>query len=352
MSKIRLAVIFGGNSSEYSVSLHSVASVLRSIDNDKYDITLIGINQAGSWFLYNGDIDDIEHDNWEQESLCTPVILSPNPLDHGFIVLNEGNRYDNVIVDVCFPVMHGQNSEDGTIQGLFTMAKMPYVGCGVLASSTCMDKVTTHIICESADIKMAPYISLLSYNNNDYKKIYKDCNTKLGEILFIKPANAGSSYGISKVRTYEEFIKGVEFAFFYDKKIIIEAAIDGFELGCAVKGNDIITIGELDEIDTKNDFFDFEGKYELTNTQIHCPARINKTLTKKAKEMAVIAYKAMGCNGLSRVDMFVSNNDIILNEINTIPGFTDASRYPTMMKTAGTDFKTLIDELINLALNK
>lgn len=216
-----------------------------------------------------------------------------------------------------------------------------------------MDKDYTHIICEAAGINMAPYICVKDNQDLDYGEVFKQVEEKLEFPVFIKPANAGSSYGISKIRNYEEFEKGLKLAFEHDKKVILETGIDGFEIGCAVLGNDELTVGEIDEIDTNKDFFDFAAKYALENTQIHCPARISEELTLQAKEMAKTIYHALGCTGLTRVDMFISKDGkIVFNEVNTIPGFTKSSRYPTMMKNAGIDFKTLINRLVQLAMNK
>ena len=187
----------------------------------------------------------------------------------------------------------------------------------------------------------------------DLKAIYNQAFNKLGLPMFIKPANAGSSYGISKINSEEEFIKGMEFAFNYDCKVLVEAAIDGFEIGCAVLGNHELIVGECDEIDTKNSFFDFAAKYALENTQIHCPARISKALSDEAKQIAKKAYRTLNCSGMCRVDMFInSRQKIIFNEVNTIPGFTATSRYPSMMKAAGIGFGELIDRLVQLALEK
>lgn len=353
MSKIRLAVIFGGKSSEYSVSLHSAGSAIENMDTDLYELIFIGIDQEGKWYYYPGDVESIEHDEWQSHPELCEVILSSSEAYKGFIKLNKDGSYEMLEVDCLFPILHGKNGEDGTIQGLFALANIPFVGCDHLSSAISMDKDYTHIICEAAGIKMAPYICVSESEDINYQDIFKQVEEKLQFPVFIKPANAGSSYGISKVRNYDEFEKGLQFAFTHDKKVILETGIDGFEIGCAVLGNEALTVGEVDEIDTNNDFFDFDAKYELENTQIHCPARISEELTQQAKTMAQTIYKALGCSGLARVDMFVTkDNDIVFNEVNTIPGFTKASRYPTMMKQAGVDFKTLINSLIALAMNK
>lgn len=353
MSKIKLAVIFGGQSSEYSVSLHSASSAIENMDPEKYDLVFIGIDEEGKWFYYPGDVEGIEHGDWKKHPDLCDVVLSCSQANKGFLKLNKDGSYELIKVDCIFPILHGKNGEDGTIQGLFQLAGIPYVGCDHLSSAISMDKDYTHIVCEAAGIEMAPYICVINRNDFDYDKAYEEAIAKLTFPMFIKPANAGSSYGISKVRNKDEFVKGLKFAFEHDRKVIVETGIDGFEIGCAVMGNDTLTVGEVDEIDTKKDFFDFDAKYELSNTQIHCPARISEALTKEAKEKAKVIYHALGCTGLTRVDMFVSKEEkIIFNEVNTIPGFTKASRYPTMMKKAGIDFKTLIDKLVSLAMER
>lgn len=353
MSKIRLAVIFGGQSSEYSVSLHSASSAIENMDPSLYDLTFIGIDESGKWYYYPGDVDGIEHGDWLKHPELCDVVLSCSQTNKGFIKLNKDGSYELIEVDCIFPILHGKNGEDGTIQGLFQLAGIPYVGCDHLSSAMSMDKDYTHIVCEAAGITMAPYICVKNHKDFNYDEAYDKAVEKLTFPMFIKPANAGSSYGISKVRNKDEFVAGLKLAFEHDCKVIVETGIDGFEIGCAVMGNEELTVGEVDEIDTKKDFFDFDAKYELTNTQIVCPARISEELTAQAKDMAKVIYHALGCSGLTRVDMFVTKDEkIVFNEVNTIPGFTKASRYPTMMKKAGIDFKTLINSLITLAMNR
>ena len=350
MAKIRLGVIFGGKSSEYSVSLHSVGSMLRNCDTNKYDIHCIGITQDGDWYyLPNPDYDKIEHDHWVDENAIEMCLGLGK--EKGIVLLDGKNT--RIELDVIFPVLHGKNGEDGTLQGYLELAQIPYVGCGVLASSAVMDKEFTHIICESADIPCSPYMCVYKNEYKDSKTTYETAVNKLGDILFIKPCNAGSSYGISKVRNYDEFVKGMEEAFKHDTKVLIEKNIVGFEIGCAVLGNDELIVGECDEVETFKDFFDFDAKYEMEATKIYCPARISEEQTKVAKEMAKKAYRVMNCKGFTRVDMFVcEDGSIILNELNTIPGMTATSRYPSMISHAGFKFNELIDRLIELALNK
>ncbi len=350
--KTKLAILFGGKSDEYSVSLHSAAAIINNVPDELFDVTLVGITQEGRWLLYEGSSDRINDDSWHKGDL-SPVLLSMGTEFRGLIKLNTDNTFEKIEIDCIFPVLHGRNGEDGTIQGLCQMTGIPFVGCNMTSSAVCMDKEFTHIICESAGIATAPYISTVNSSKLNIKKLYEEAYEKLSVPMFIKPANNGSSLGISKVRNYNEFEKGVMEAFEYDNKLIIEKMIDGFEIGCAVVGNEDLIIGEVDEIETKNDFFDYVEKYSQHNSKIYCPARISDELKMQAKQIAEKTYIALGCKGMSRVDMFVTpENQIYLNEINTIPGLTDLSRYPSMLKKIGIEYKDLIVKLVELAMEQ
>ena len=350
--KIKLAILFGGKSDEYSISLNSAAAIIKNVPENLFDLTLVGITKEGQWLHYEGSAESINKDTWNQGNL-SPLLLSMGDFK-GLIKLNEeNNEFEKIPIDCIFPVLHGRNGEDGTIQGMCQMAGIPFVGCHMTSSAIAMDKEFTHIICESAGIKMAPYISVVNSKTLNIKDLYKSAYEKLSLPMFIKPANNGSSLGISKVRNYDEFESGVMEAFEYDNKIVIERTIEGFEIGCALVGNEDLIIGEVDEIDTKNDYFDYVEKYSQHNSKIHCPARISDELQAQAKEIAAKTYKALGCRGLARVDMFLTpNNEIYLNEINTIPGLTDLSRYPSMLKKIGIEYKDLITKLVELAMEE
>ena len=354
MEKIRLAVIFGGKSSEYPVSLHSAGSLLHQINKDRYDLFLVGISKNGEWFAYHGDIDHIEHDTWNTPEYTKRCSLSCSADDKGFLVLDKGS-YTLEKVDCIFPVLHGKNGEDGTIQGLFELSDIPYVGCGHMSSAVCMDKEMTHIVLDNAKVPCAPYLCVYEQTVNDYQALYENAKEKLGLPIFIKPCNAGSSFGISRIESFDGFEEAMKHAFYHDGKgkVILETTIDGFEIGCAVMGNKTVVTGSVDEIQTSAPFFDYEGKYEMVDSQIYCPARIDKNLFETAKSLAKRAYMALNCKGMTRVDMFVtSDHRIVVNEVNTIPGFTATSRYPSMMKEAGIPFPELIDRLVDLALEK
>lgn len=350
MNKTRLAILFGGKSDEYPVSLHSAAAVIDNVPKELYEVTLIGITIEGKWLHYEGSTDKINDDTWHEGPL-SPVLLDMGGFK-GLIKLNESdNTYERIEIDCIFPVLHGRNGEDGTIQGMCQMAGIPFVGCDMTSSALSMDKEYTHMICEMAGIKTAPFMSAVKSKDLNTKDLYEEALKKLSLPIFIKPANNGSSIGISKVRNYDEFEKGLMEAFKYDRKVVLESNIEGFEIGCAVVGNEDLLIGEVDEIDTKNDFFDYVEKYSQHNSKIYCPARISDDLKAQAKDIAAKTYKALGCRGLSRVDMFLTpDNQIYLNEINTIPGLTGLSRYPSMLKKIGIEYKDLIVKLVDLAM--
>ena len=341
MDKKKIGIIFGGNSPEYSVSLESSYSVITNINKEKYEIILIGISKNGEWYKYDGDIENIKDDTWHTQEKCTNVILSPNPSDKGLIILEKN---EIIKLDAIFPVLHGKNGEDGSVQGLIQLSEIPLIGCDVLSSSLCMDKYLSHKLVQSYGIKVANSILI----NNKTKDIYKEIK-KLNFPLFVKPVRAGSSFGITKIESETEIEQAIKEALKYDTEIIIEENIDGIEIGCAILGNDDLIVGEVDEIELSNGFFNYTEKYTLKTSQIHVPARIDKEIAQKAKETAKQIYKILKCKDFARVDMFLtSNNEIYFNEINTIPGFTSHSRYPNMMKQIGMSFEKLVDKLISL----
>lgn len=353
MKKIRLAIIFGGKSSEYPVSLHSTASVLRQINKERYELVLIGITPDGKWFRYQGSVEDLEHDHWMEHPDNQAVVLSCSSHE-GLLVLHSDGHFERCEIDCIFPILHGKNGEDGTIQGLFALAGIPYVGCSTLSSAICMDKEMTHIICERANIPCAPYMAVYEDEVSDLSALFEEAKQKVGVPFFVKPCNAGSSFGVHKVHDFEAFEHDLRDAFYHDGKgkVILEATIEGFEIGCAVMGNHELFVGSVDEIEIGEEFFDYEGKYEMVNSAIYCPARISKELFEEARDLAKRAYRAMNCQGMTRVDMFVTKQQtIVFNELNTIPGFTATSRYPTMMKEVGIAFPALIDRLVDLAMD-
>ena len=345
MAKLKLGVVFGGQSSEYSVSLHSTGSFLHQIDRSKYDITCIGIDVGGQFFIYTGPIEAIESDTWKKEEYIHPCSWM-----HKGVYDKDNEIF--IPLDVIFPVLHGKNGEDGAFQGLAQMMNIHYVGSDILASAMCMDKEVMHILCDQAHIPCARYICLKAWEE---QRSFEEIQEQLPLPWVIKPCNAGSSYGVHFVEEKSQFEEAKKDAFKWDGrgKILIEEAINGFEIGCAVLGNDQIQVGSVDEIEIQSAIFDFEGKYAMKGANIYCPARIDGQTFANAQALAKKAFRIMGCTGMARVDMFVTEeNEIVLNEINTLPGFTATSRYPSMMQAAGISFTELIDLLIDLAMEK
>lgn len=349
MNKKKVAIIFGGCSTEYEVSLKSAASVLEHLNKELYEILLIGITQKGDWYRYYGDVKNIRNDTWFSELNCVSAAFSPSRELHGLIEF-RGDKYSITEIDLVFPVLHGKNGEDGTVQGLLELAGIPFVGCDTLCSALCMDKDIAHSIAKMAGVRTPPSITARQFM--DIEDIIRKTET-LRYPLFVKPAKAGSSFGITKVFYQEELHKAILEAFKHDNKVVIEESIDGFEVGCAILGNDELIIGEVDEIELQKGFFDYTEKYSLVTSKIHMPARIDMQTAEKIKNTAVILYNALGCSGFARVDMFLTpTGNVVFNEINTIPGFTSHSRYPNMLGGIGLSFDQILDKLIRLAMER
>lgn len=347
--KYNIAIIFGGCSSEYGVSLKSAYSVIKALDRKRYFPLMTGISMDGDWFYFNGDIEKIKNDTWLNEKDCVPAALSPDRKRHELLLLKE-TGVEAFKVDAVFPVLHGRNGEDGTVQGLVELAGIPLVGCGTLSSALCMDKDRAHKMAAAAGVRV-PMAMVIEKNGK--KKEVKDFAGKIGYPLYVKPVKAGSSYGVSRVLLEEELEEAVNIAFQYDNQVIVEENIEGFEAGCAVLGNETLITGEVDEIELSGGFFDFTEKYTLKSSAIHVPARISRETAEEIKETAKRIYKALGCRGFARVDMFLTPaGEIVFNEVNTIPGFTEHSRYPGMMRAAGYSFENVLEKIIELALRQ
>lgn len=347
MKKYNLAVIFGGNSTEYDVSLQSAFSVLDNLDKDKWNIIPIGITRTGDWYCYYGDFNYIKENKW-----CTdidnlvPVVVSQNPSVKGIIEFHEKeNRITKI--DLAFPVLHGKNGEDGTVQGLFELAGISVIGCNMLSSAICMDKDIAHRLVKASGIAVPESVTVTKSMISDMGNLVKTFRYP----LFVKPVRSGSSFGITKVYKEDEVIKAVEMAFCHDDKVIIEENIEGFEVGCAVMGKEELVTGRVDEIELSGGFFDYAEKYSLKSSKIYMPARIEKECEERIQKTAVQIYNLLGCSGFARVDMFLTpSGKIVFNEVNTIPGFTSHSRFPDMMKGKGISFKEMLDRLIGLYL--
>ncbi len=348
MEKKKIVILFGGCSTEYSVSLQSAYAVMKGIDAEKYEVISLGITRDGRWLRYLGDWDRIPEDHW-QEQETIPACISPDRKTHGLLLIKEDGQISKEYVDLVFPVLHGKNGEDGTVQGLCDLAGIPYVGCGTLSSALCMDKDIAHIIAKAAGVEVPAYVLLREYMDiEEQRHLCAD----LEYPVFVKPARAGSSYGITRVEAPGQLKSAIEAAFQHDTKVVIEAAVPGFEVGCAVLGEKKLLIGAVDEIELHTEVFDFHEKYTLETSRIHVPARIDAVTAARLKETAGRLYRALECRGMSRVDMFLTpDGRIVFNEINTIPGFTSHSRYPNMMKAEGHSFEEILEKLIQEAVH-
>ena len=348
MDKRTIAVIFGGCSPEYPVSLEGSNAVISNLDREKYDLVLLGITKGGEWYRYYGGVDGIENDTWRSGE-CVPACISPDREVHGVIEFGP-DGIKTTRIDAAFPVMHGQNGEDGTIQGLIEMAGIPVVGCGALSSALCMDKDRAHKLAALAGVRV-PRAAV--FQRGAAAPALREAAKELGYPLFVKPVRAGSSFGITKVRCEEELEEAAQAAFRHDSEILLEEAIPGFEVGCAVLGNRELMMGAVDEIELSDGFFDFEEKYTLKTSKIHCPGRISQEQAWQVQEAAGRIYRALHCRVFARVDLFMTpEGELVFNEVNTIPGFTAHSRYPNMMKAAGLEFGPLVERLIALGMEE
>ncbi len=351
--KISLAVIFGGQSSEHEVSLMSAASILENLDREKYEIYQIGITKQGRWLLHEGPASDLGDGSWQERAV--PVLLSPDPAVHGLLV-RRGEAYETVALDCIFPALHGKNGEDGSIQGLFQLSGIPYVGCGVHSSSVCMDKAVTHTLLTAAGIQQAHY---LWFYTRRYAAapdaILNKIQARLDFPVFVKPANAGSSVGVSRVERPEDLDAAIQKAAREDGKIVVEEGVKGQEVECAVLGQgDSAQASIIGEIGASAQFYDYDDKYVNGTSQLYIPARIEEAVSEKIRETAVRAYRLLGCSGLARVDFFVTEGErqVVLNEVNTLPGFTSISMYPKLWMAQGLSYSGLLDRLIELAFEK
>jgi D-alanine---D-serine ligase len=349
MDKLTIGVLFGGASAEYEVSLSSASAVIQYLNQDLYDVIMIGITKDGRWFRYGGDVEAIKEDRWSAHPSCLPAVLSPDRSRKGLIEL-VNTEYRFTPLDVVFPVLHGQNGEDGTVQGLFQLANIPFVGCDLLSSALCMDKPLAKTLTAEAGIAVPSFIIAVKGDSEEDTITAAD---RLGYPLYIKPARSGSSIGITKAYNRDELKAGIKEAWRHDSKIIIESHVDGIELGCAVLGNNEPITGAIDEISLSGEFFDNVEKYTLNSASIHMPSRISPEKVQEAKDTALRIYRILGCSGLARVDLFLTpGGTLLFNEVNTIPGFTATSRYPNMMRGAGIEFADLLDHLVQTALNR
>jgi len=339
--KKKIAVLFGGQSTEHEVSRVSATSVLENIDQTKYDIYPIGITKDGLWFEYTGELSNIENGEWEK--------------DEYFKIPDGQNVIFNKEVDVVFPVLHGSFGEDGTIQGMCKLSNIPCVGPGVMSSAVCMDKIYTKYLLENFNVKQADYVVISAHEYVENKDILiRKIEEKLGYAVFIKPSNGGSSVGITKAHNKSELILGVEEALKYDRKVLVEQSINAREIEVAVLGNDYPEAAVPGEVIPAKEFYDYEAKYKSESSKLLIPASLSDTKLQIVKDEAIRIYKILDCAGMARVDFLVDKEteDVYLNEVNTIPGFTKISMYPKMWQASGKTYVKLIDELIELAIER
>lgn len=352
MAKIKVCVIFGGVSSEHEVSLMSAKNIIDNIPSDKYEVVKIGITKKGRWLFFPGSTDEIITDVWHEHSDCVPCLISPDSTTRGLIKICDKQIIFEKI-DVVLPVLHGKNGEDGTIQGLLELSGIPYCGCGVLASSACMDKVFTNMVLNHLGIERCKWDYIRASDNENLDEIEERLAANLGYPIFVKPACSGSSVGVSKVNNKEELKSAVNLALAHDTKVIFEEFIKGQEVECAIYGNiPCLQASDVGEIGVSATFYDYDDKYKSGTSKTFVPARLDKTLRENIRSIAKKAYTALNCSGLARVDFFVveGSNRILVNEINTMPGFTAISMYPKLMQNTGMSYPVLIDGLIQLGL--
>ena len=338
---MKIGILFGGRGEEHPISVKSAQEIAKHLDTEKYEPYYLGITKAGAWMLCDGP--DV---GWENGN-CRPAALSPDRNIRGLLVLEQG-RYETITLDLVLPVLHGKFGEDGAIQGLLELAGIPYAGCGIQSSALCMDKSLTYLVARGAGIATPNFWTVMAEETVD--------PDKFDYPVFVKPARSGSSFGVSKVADRDELPSALAEARQYDSKVLIEAAVVGSEVGCAVLGNDPdLMVGEVDRIALSHGFFKIhqESTPEMgsDNSTPIVPADISAQSRSLVQETAKAVYRALGCSGLARVDLFLTDDgQVVLNEVNTFPGMTSYSRYPRMMSAAGVSRAELIDRLVSLTL--
>lgn len=340
-----VGLVFGGDSSEYDISRKSVINFIDNLDK-KHEMLLIGISRQGRMMLHCGEVSEIKNDTWQENS--KDIVFSNNKEKRGiYIFEEEGLVFKKV--DVIIPVLHGQNGEDGAIQGLLKMSGIDFVGCDVLASAVGFDKYTAKLIVNNTDIRQAKYHFVMEcdYDLNLVKNAVKE----LGFPVFVKPCQTGSSIGVTRVEKIDDLDAAIKNAFKYDSRVLVEEGIVGREVECAVLGNEKVEVSGVGEIKSENDFYDFHSKYESDVSETVVSADIDEKTKQRIRESAAKVYRILSCSGLSRVDFFIEDGtgDVIFNEINTFPGFTGISMYPMLFKREGYSMTSLIEQLIYFA---
>lgn len=346
--KENVLLLFGGQSSEHEVSLKSVTTVINHMDREQYEVYPVGITKEGRWLLYTGNNTDFTSNRWDEVGI--PAVLSPDATRKSLVVLKENEPAIFIKIDKVFPVLHGRNGEDGTIQGLCELARIPFVGCGVLASAVSMDKAFTKIVVKEKGVPQANFVLVYERELVDEVKVIDKIEAAFHYPYFIKPANAGSSVGISKAANREELIAGLKLALEHDCKVLVEETIVGREVETAVLGNGEIQVSGVGEILAAAEFYDFDAKYNNAESKTVVNAQLDEAIKEQIRSYAKDVFEAVEGKGISRVDFFVKEDGgIIFNEINTLPGFTSISMYPMLWADAGIETKELITKLLDLA---
>ncbi len=350
--KLNVCVLFGGVSPEHAVSLRSAESVLNNMNSEKYNIYPVGITREGKWIYFSGtNYEMLPADTWVTQADNCPAAISP-VCGQGLLLFHP-DGVEEIALDVVFPVLHGENGEDGAVQGLMQLAKIPCVGPDVAASAVSMDKTLTKLVIDHAAIPQAKwYLVRAKCLENRLDNVAAEIESRFSYPVFVKPAGTGSSVGVSKAADRDALIKALLEAAKFDQKILVEEFIHGREIEVAVMGNESPVASVCGEIDSGAEFYDYEAKYVTDTSVAYIPARISQETEEKVRNYAVKAYSALGCRGLSRVDFFVTYADdsIVLNEVNTLPGFTSISMYPKLFAASGIPYEELIDTLLRLAM--
>ena len=348
--KKRIAVIFGGQSSEHEVSCMSAVNVIGGLNREKYEIHMIGITKEGHW-VYVENVDKIRDDSWRDGEIT--AVISPDHEKQGIWKVS-GGTVEVVPIDVAFPVLHGKYGEDGTIQGLFEMSGIPYAGCGVLASAASMDKISTKIFADRLGVRQAAYVADIARDLREMDDTIAQVEEKLGYPVFVKPSNAGSSQVVSKAHNREELKEALVLAKKHDHRVLIEENITGREVECAVLGGQNPQASPVGEILAAAEFYDFDAKYNNEESRTVIDPDLPEEVKEEIRRNAVAIFREVGGFGLSRVDFFVEKdtNEVIFNEINTLPGFTNISMYPMLWEANGIKKEELLDRIIELAYER
>lgn len=353
MSRLNLAILIGGKSTEHEISLRSGRSIIQALNKEKYNVSIIGIDKNGRWFLYESE-DFLDHAD-DNKNICLKPSTNQVYLDtdgiNTYLHAKESNK-TLCQIDVVFPALHGAYGEDGVVQGLFRSVNVAFVGVDLLASAVGMDKDIAKRLWRDAGIPIAKFVIVTSSNKSEVT--YDDLVNELGEVMFVKPANAGSSVGVHKVTNANEFVAAIEDALNYDRKLLVEEAVVGIEVECAIVGNSNPKASVIGGIVPTDKFYSYDAKYiSTTGAKLMLPVPMEEKLSTYIQETAIKAYTCIGAEGLSRVDFFLKeDNTIILNEINTLPGFTSISMYPKLWEASGIPYSELLDKLINLGIER